>query len=170
MKDVFDGTCRCKCSFDDPDCHEEGETIEKSPQQTYRDLKFNIMRSFMRLHIVWERRINCPPIASDIQENEKEEEKRKKECNAKAGHSYKDGKWWIQDFAAQIPVILMGDIRGKRILDLCASPGGKTAQMLSEGAIVTALDISKERIKLLSKNIQRVGLSKNLKLVDDFYL
>ena len=80
---------------------------------------------------------------------------------------YKEGKWWIQDFAAQIPVILMGDIRGKRILDLCASPGGKTAQMLSEGAIVTALDISKERIKLLSKNIQRVGLSKNLKLVED---
>ena len=80
---------------------------------------------------------------------------------------YKEGKWWIQDFAAQIPVILMGDIRGKRILDLCASPGGKTAQMLSEGAIVTALDISKERIQLLSKNIQRVGLSKNLKLVED---
>ena len=80
---------------------------------------------------------------------------------------YKEGKWWIQDFAAQIPVILMGDIRGKKILDLCASPGGKTAQMLSEGAIVTALDISKERIQLLSKNIQRVGLSKNLKLVED---
>lgn len=80
---------------------------------------------------------------------------------------YKEGEWWIQDFAAQIPVILMGDIKGKKILDLCASPGGKTAQMLSEGAIVTALDISKERINMLSKNIHRVGLSKNLKLVED---
>ena len=45
---------------------------------------------------------------------------------------------------AQIPVLLMGNIKNRNIFDLCLSkPGGKTAQMLNAGAFVTALDISK---------------------------
>ena len=67
----------------------------------------------------------------------------------------------LQDIAAQIPVLLMGNIKNKNILDLCAAPGGKTAQML-KGAFVTALEISKERSEKLSNNIKRIGLSKNL--------
>ena len=58
----------------------------------------------------------------------------------------------------------MGNIKNKRILDLCASPGGKTAQMLNDGALVKAIDISNQRAKQLSNNISRIGLSKNLKL------
>ena len=61
-------------------------------------------------------------------------------------------------------VLLMGNIKNRNIFDLCAAPGGKTAQMLNAGALVTALDISKERVLQLSNNIKRIGLSKNLKL------
>ncbi len=57
---------------------------------------------------------------------------------------YKEGAWWVQNLAAQIPVELMGNIKNEKVLDLCAAPGGKTAQLLNEGAIVTALDISEK--------------------------
>ncbi|PPR24919.1 MAG: Ribosomal RNA small subunit methyltransferase B, partial [Alphaproteobacteria bacterium MarineAlpha9_Bin4] len=77
---------------------------------------------------------------------------------------FKEGQWWVQDIASQIPVILMGNIKNKIILDLCASPGGKTAQMLNEGALVKAVDISKNRVKKLKKNIERIKLFKNLEI------
>ena len=65
------------------------------------------------------------------------------------------------NLAAQIPVELMGNIKNEKVLDLCAAPGGKTAQLLNEGAIVTALDIS-EKIKKLTSNISRLNLEKIL--------
>ena len=74
---------------------------------------------------------------------------------------YTKGLWWVQDIASQIPVNLMGNIKNKTILDLCASPGGKTAQMLNEGAIVKAIDISTQRVEKLKNNIDRIGLCKN---------
>ncbi len=75
---------------------------------------------------------------------------------------YKDGSWWVQDIAAQLPVLLMGNIKSKKVLDLCAAPGGKTLEMLSKGAFVKAVEISKERSEILLNNVKRVGLSKNL--------
>lgn len=42
---------------------------------------------------------------------------------------FAEGAWWVQDLAASMPVKLMGDISGKRVADLCAAPGGKTAQL-----------------------------------------
>ncbi|MDC3024129.1 RsmB/NOP family class I SAM-dependent RNA methyltransferase [Alphaproteobacteria bacterium] len=77
---------------------------------------------------------------------------------------YKEGKWWVQDIAAQIPVKLMGNIKNKKVLDLCAAPGGKTAQMLCQGAFVKSVEISRERSEILSKNIDRLDLSKNLEI------
>ena len=75
---------------------------------------------------------------------------------------YKDGSWWVQDIAAQLPVLLMGNVKSKKVLDLCAAPGGKTMEMLSKGAFVKAIEISKERSEILLNNVKRVGLSKNL--------
>ncbi len=72
---------------------------------------------------------------------------------------YGEGAWWVQDAAAALPARLLGEIRGKRVLDLCAAPGGKSAQLAAAGAQVTALDISAERLTRLKENLARLSLS-----------
>jgi 16S rRNA (cytosine967-C5)-methyltransferase len=69
---------------------------------------------------------------------------------------YAEGAWWVQDTAASLPVKLLGDVRGQRVLDLCAAPGGKTAQLLAAGAKVTAVDKSPRRLRLLGENLKRL--------------
>jgi len=71
---------------------------------------------------------------------------------------YSEGAWWVQDAAAAIPARLFGDLTGKRIVDLCAAPGGKTAQIASAGAVVTAIDRSQRRLERLVANLQRLHL------------
>lgn len=71
---------------------------------------------------------------------------------------FEAGEWWMQDAAASIPAHLFGNIEGKRVADLCAAPGGKTAQLVAAGAIVTAVDHSANRLKRLQQNLGRLGL------------
>lgn len=74
---------------------------------------------------------------------------------------YNDGAWWVQDVAASLPVQILGaDLSGKKVLDLCAAPGGKTAQLAARGADVLAIDISAERLQTLRQNMQRLKFSK----------
>ena len=71
---------------------------------------------------------------------------------------FKDGAWWVQDAAASLPVQLFGaDLKGKMVADICAAPGGKTAQLISAGANVIALDRSEKRIKTLRENLRRLS-------------
>jgi len=78
---------------------------------------------------------------------------------------FAEGAWWVQDAAASLPVRLLGDVSGKRVADLCAAPGGKTAQLASLGARVTAVDHSVPRLKRLDANIQRLGLADHVSTV-----
>lgn len=71
---------------------------------------------------------------------------------------FADGALWVQDAAAAIPARLFGGVDGKRIADLCAAPGGKTAQLVARGARVTAIDASANRLKRLKANMARLGL------------
>lgn len=71
---------------------------------------------------------------------------------------YDEGEWWVQDAAAAIPAKLMGDIRGLRVADLCAAPGGKTLQLANAGARVTAVDRSTPRLRRLKQNLERTNL------------
>ncbi|WP_419907034.1 RsmB/NOP family class I SAM-dependent RNA methyltransferase [Hoeflea sp.] len=71
---------------------------------------------------------------------------------------FAEGEWWVQDAAASIPARLFGDIKDARIADLCAAPGGKTAQLIAAGARVTAVDLSRNRLKRLSENLHRLQL------------
>jgi 16S rRNA (cytosine967-C5)-methyltransferase len=71
---------------------------------------------------------------------------------------FREGNWWVQDFAAQLPARLLGEGAGKNALDLCAAPGGKTMQLAAAGWKVTALDLSKRRLDLLKENLKRTGL------------
>ena len=71
---------------------------------------------------------------------------------------FDDGAWWVQDAAAAIPANLFGDLTGKRVADLCAAPGGKTAQLVLAGGDVLAVEQSKTRLKRLESNLARLGL------------
>ncbi len=75
---------------------------------------------------------------------------------------FDDGRWWVQDFAASLPATLLGDVAGKRVIDLCAAPGGKTMQLACAGAHVTAVDVAAERLALIAENLARVKLSADL--------
>ncbi|MBU0725742.1 MAG: methyltransferase domain-containing protein [Alphaproteobacteria bacterium] len=70
---------------------------------------------------------------------------------------YDEGAWWVQDAAAALPARLLGDVAGKSVIDLCAAPGGKTAQLAAAGAKVTAVDRSARRLERLSQNMERLG-------------
>ena len=72
---------------------------------------------------------------------------------------FSEGEWWVQDAAASLPARLFGPLAGKRVVDLCAAPGGKTAQLILAGAEVTALDLSANRLKRLDGNLARLGFS-----------
>ena len=72
---------------------------------------------------------------------------------------FADGTWWVQDAAASLPVRLLGDVAGKRVADLCAAPGGKTAQLASLGARVIAVDHGAPRLTRLEENMRRLGLA-----------
>jgi 16S rRNA (cytosine967-C5)-methyltransferase len=71
---------------------------------------------------------------------------------------FTEGQWWVQDAAAALPARLLGDVAGKAIADLCAAPGGKTAQLVQAGARVTAVDRSPGRMARLRDNLTRLGL------------
>jgi 16S rRNA (cytosine967-C5)-methyltransferase len=72
---------------------------------------------------------------------------------------FNEGQWWVQDAAAALPARLLGNIAGRRVLDLCAAPGGKTAQLATAGAAVTALDRSQPRLARLADNLRRLDLT-----------
>lgn len=77
-----------------------------------------------------------------------------------------EGEWWVQDVAASIPAKCLGDLDGKRVLDLCAAPGGKTMQLAAMGADVTALDVSSQRMQRVKQNLQRTNLSAQCVVAD----
>jgi 16S rRNA (cytosine967-C5)-methyltransferase len=79
---------------------------------------------------------------------------------------FDEGAWWVQDAAAAMPVRLLGDIRGRRVADLCAAPGGKTAQLVAAGAHVTAIDRAPARLKRLQDNLARLSLQAELVCAD----
>lgn len=79
---------------------------------------------------------------------------------------YEEGAWWVQDAAAALPARLLGDVAGKRVADLCAAPGGKTMQLAAAGAAVTAVDLSRSRLKRVAANLQRLRLDARLECAD----
>ena len=79
---------------------------------------------------------------------------------------FKEGRWWVQDVGATIPVNILGDINNKEVLDLCSAPGGKTMQLLAKGANVTSIEISKKRIGTMQENFQRTQLKPEIICAD----
>lgn len=83
---------------------------------------------------------------------------------------YAAGAWWVQDAASALPARLLcnalrrtpGGIAGKTVVDLCAAPGGKTAQLAAAGAAdgikVIAIERSRKRLRRLEENLERLRL------------
>ena len=79
---------------------------------------------------------------------------------------YNEGEWWVQDYSSQLPVKCLNIKENDEILDLCAAPGGKTAQMISLGAKVHSIDLNKTRIKRFKENMKRLKLNTVIENVD----
>ena len=79
---------------------------------------------------------------------------------------FAEGAWFVQDAAASLPARLLGDVSGLSVADLCAAPGGKTAQLAARGAKVTAIDRSAARMETLKRNLARLGLAAETVIAD----
>jgi 16S rRNA (cytosine967-C5)-methyltransferase len=79
---------------------------------------------------------------------------------------FAEGAWWVQDLAATLPVAVLGPTSGERVLDLCAAPGGKTAQLLMAGAVVTSVERDATRARRLRGNLQRLELAADIVVAD----
>jgi 16S rRNA (cytosine967-C5)-methyltransferase len=79
---------------------------------------------------------------------------------------FAEGEWWVQDAAAAMPVALLGDLNGLRVLDMCAAPGGKTMQLAAADGAVTALDVSEARLARVAENLGRTNLTAQLVAAD----
>jgi 16S rRNA (cytosine967-C5)-methyltransferase len=77
---------------------------------------------------------------------------------------YEEGAWWVQDAAASLPARLLG--RPRHAIDLCAAPGGKTAELLARGSRVTAVDRSAPRLARLGDNLRRLGFEATVVTAD----
>ncbi len=80
-----------------------------------------------------------------------------------------DGLASVQDEASQLVAGLMDLAPRQRVLDACAAPGGKTAACLESEPLltsITAVDIDGLRAKNIEENLQRLGLSAELKVAD----
>ena len=75
---------------------------------------------------------------------------------------FAEGDWWVQDIGATLPVLMLGDVKGKKVIDLCAAPGGKTMQLAARGAEVIAVDNDASRLARVRENLARTKLAATL--------
>jgi 16S rRNA (cytosine967-C5)-methyltransferase len=79
---------------------------------------------------------------------------------------YAEGAFWVQDAAAALPALLLGEVRGRRVIDLCAAPGGKTAQLAAAGGQVISVELSEKRAQRLRANLERLRLDAEVAVAD----
>ena len=79
---------------------------------------------------------------------------------------FAEGDWWVQDAAATLPALLLGDVAGQSVIDLCAAPGGKTLQLAARGAKVTAVEIDTARAERIRENLTRTKLNADIVQAD----
>mgnify|MGYP006178513205 CR=1 len=80
--------------------------------------------------------------------------------------NYYNGDWWVQDYSAMLPLYLIKNFKGKKIIDLCAAPGGKSFQIISKGGSLDIYEISKRRAKTLEENLKRLGFNNSVFVED----
>jgi 16S rRNA (cytosine967-C5)-methyltransferase len=76
---------------------------------------------------------------------------------------YEKGYWWVQDLSSMLPLYLSPEIQFKKVLDICAAPGGKAFQAICLNNDVTLNDISLKRINTLKANLERLNFGNKIK-------
>jgi 16S rRNA (cytosine967-C5)-methyltransferase len=107
----------------------------------------------------WEKELNAKQVMPNLLRCESN-------INVVAAPGFLQGEWWVQGFESSLPARLLGDIEGKKVLDCCAAPGGKTAQLVNAGANVIAIDKSHFRIRKLEENAKRLKMDVVIKADD----
>ena len=77
MEDIFGGLCRGEGPANDPNRYEERKAVEKGSENSHWDLELDIVRGFVGHHVLRKSRVDGPPVADYVQNNEEEEEDRK---------------------------------------------------------------------------------------------
>ena len=65
-----------------------------------------------------------------------------------------------------LPIFLSKELKNKKIIDLCAAPGGKTFQSLAKNNKLTIIEKNKERAKILNSNLKRLNFSNSINIMD----
>ena len=84
--------------------------------------------------------------------------------------SFREGLFQVQDESAVLAPELLSPEPGERIVDMCASPGGKSthlAELARDNALILAVDTSRRRLEPLVENVRRLGVSSVLPVVSD---
>jgi len=84
--------------------------------------------------------------------------------------NYDEGHWWVQDLSSMLPIYLSPEIKFKKILDLCAAPGGKAFQTISLNNEVTLNDINLKRTEILRANLKRLNFANEIKNYNALYI
>ena len=77
--------------------------------------------------------------------------------------NYEKGHWWVQDLSSMLPIYFSPEIKFKKILDMCAAPGGKAFQTISLDSKVTLNDVSLKRLEILRANMKRLNFSNEIR-------
>lgn len=75
---------------------------------------------------------------------------------------YKNGMFHVQDISSQLCCRVVDPIEGDTVLDICSAPGGKTftlAEIMNNKGEVLAFDLHENRVRLIKKGAERLGLS-----------
>jgi 16S rRNA (cytosine967-C5)-methyltransferase len=83
----------------------------------------------------------------------------KKATKIKNLPKYREGVWWIQDFSSMMPLFLLDKKNSKKVLDMCAAPGGKTIQLICSKAEVVSYDKNKNKVSIMKENLHRLNFN-----------
>ncbi len=120
------------------------------------------------LHIVFKSKSDFDKFEGDIvKTSEKSGFLKNDKLNIFKLDSFKNGFWWVQDLSSFIPInSFYNNLENKKILDMCAAPGGKSFQAISANGEVFSNDKNKSRVKILEKNLIRLNLNAKILNMD----
>ena len=76
--------------------------------------------------------------------------------------SFRDGLFTVQDESSQLAPLFLSPVKGERVLDACAAPGGKTtqiAQLMEDSGEILACDVNHKKLRLIKETCDRLGIN-----------